>query len=172
MRSDLIGAPVVFGEDEAIYVIRAVWNDYDPTSGGRPRMTLFALIENEQGGLVVVEATQIRMLVPQVMSSHSASFITELFPDLLMGFGRREIVAIWTLGLGFDGPLRERIKYGIVAFKEGKEGELAAFRAARDAGAPEPWGAEPPSPGLKTEPGAGPAPEPWHPGTESGDANQ
>lgn len=128
MRSDLIGMPVRIETDggEKIFIIRAAWVN---ASG-----TVSMLCESENGELHQTDADVIRMLVPQVMSSHSASSLTELFPDLLMKYGRREIVAIWTLGLGFDGPLRERIKYGIASFEEGKEGELAAMRAMRDGG--------------------------------------
>jgi hypothetical protein len=133
MRADLIGMPCV--HENQIYVIRAAWL--------APAGHMVVLIENERGELSQALHGEIKMLVPQVMSSYSASNLTELFPDLLAEFGRREIIAIWTLGLGFDGPLRERIKYGIVAFTEGRAGELAAFRAARDAGMPQPWGREP-----------------------------
>jgi hypothetical protein len=141
MRADLIGMPCV--HENQIYVIRAAW--VDPDRAGTP---MVVLIENERGELSQSLHGEIKMLVPQVMSSYSASNLTELFPDLLAEFGRREIIAIWTLGLGFDGPLRERIKYGIVAFTEGRAGELAAFRTARDAGMPQPWGREP---SLETE---------------------
>lgn len=123
MRSDLIGAPIVDCFNK-IFIIRATWVAADGKK-------LILLIEDEHGNLRTCSHDDgVAMLVPQVMSSYSATSLTELFPDLLMPFGRREIVAIWTLSLGFDGPLREKIKYGIVAFKEGKENELAAMRAA------------------------------------------
>jgi hypothetical protein len=139
MRSDLVGMPVVVidagVEVKGIFVIRATWLVPDPAGS-----VVEFLLESEQGRLTVKRSNRVRMLVPQVMSSYSATSLTELFPDLLMKYGRREIVAIWSLSLGFDGPLREKIKYGIVAYEEGKEGELAAMRAQRDAGGfdPEP----------------------------------
>lgn len=133
MRSDLIGSPVV-GPGEKIFIIRAVY---------LVGTNVMLVLEDETGHLTYDDLNDVRMLVPQVMSSYSATSLTELFPDLLNAFGRREIVQIWTLGLGFDGPLRERIKYGILAFKEGKEGELATIRSMRDQGASLPWVNEP-----------------------------
>lgn len=132
MRSDLVGMPMV-SSSGLILIIRAVWVEGAATDG------IFSILsEDEEGRLHKYRSGDVRMLVPQAIGSQSVSVLVELAPDLLMGFGRREIMKIWTYSLDFDGPLRKRIEYGIAAFKEAQEAELEAYRAERNAGYPDP----------------------------------